>query len=267
VRVVILTCVPRGLASRCLPSLCDSGAVEVAGVVHPVTQAVDRRTELRRMARKVRKIGVFGAMNGLRIRDWYKDDGVADIAEVADLHGVPVVRPPFLNSDETRSALRSFDADLGLSLGNAYIQPSVFSIPRLGMINVHMELLPEFRGALSVMWPIYEGHGWTGFTVHRINDRIDAGAVVHRHSMPIEVTSSLRTTVETNLAATRALVPSAVRTVCENYESIEPPVLDAERRRYYTTPTFAEYRRMLRNHRRMAAQRRPELLAGDPVGG
>lgn len=261
-RVAVLTSLPVGLASRCLPALCDSPVIDVAAVVYPVAPTSDRRAELRRIRRKVGKIGLAGAVNGLRIRRWYNDDGTDDIVDVASRHGVPVLRPPALNSPETQAAFRDLDLDLGLSLGNGYIRQEVFTIPRLGMLNVHMELLPEFRGALGVIWPIYEGHGWTGFTVHQINERLDAGRVLYREEMPIVFRASLRETVESNLAALRARLPDALRSTCENYADLGSPPATGGPRRYYTTPTFAEYRRMLRNHRRMAAQANREGITG-----
>ena len=60
------------------------------------------------------------------------------------------------------------EADLGLALGNGFIGPSIFTIPCFGMVNIHSEMLPEFRGAQSFIWPIYEGVGWMGFTIHQI---------------------------------------------------------------------------------------------------
>ncbi len=206
---------------------------------------------LRRQLRKARKIGPFGALNGLRLRGWYTHKNVEDIAAVAERHSIPLVETETVNSQGTRDAFRECDADLGLSLGNGYIDSSVFTLPRYGMVNVHNELLPEFQGAQSIIWPIYEGVEETGFTIHQIDEHIDTGEILYQERLPIQFYPTLRETVERNLEKSRSRVPEAMRLVCENYEQLKARAIRQERGRAYTTPTLRQFIRMRRNHAQM----------------
>jgi len=256
-RVVILTSVRAGLASRCLPALCNSTAIDVAGVVLAGPGAPAKRRHLARKLRKMMQIGPLGAINGIRMRAWYHDSGARDIESVAAAYGVPVWETSGVNTDETRSRLREAEADLGLSLGNPYIAPSVFSIPRLGMVNVHTELLPEYQGAQSVIWPIHEGQSETGFSIHRIDRTIDTGELLLVRRMPILFGDSLAETVRRTVAATMEAVPAGLVEVCENYEALKSAAVAQPRMKPFTTPTFGQFLRMELRHRQMRSRAAP----------
>jgi methionyl-tRNA formyltransferase len=261
-KVLVLTSGRRGLASRCLPALVASRHVQVAGVVLAHGGSPNRRRAVMRRIRKTVAIGPLGALNGLRLRRWYADTATEDIVSLAQRHEVPLLETRFINSEPTRALFRSLGADLGLSLGNPYIAPSVFSIPQYGMVNVHGELLPEFQGAQGIIWPLYEGSTETGFTIHQIDARIDTGDILFQKRIPILLRPTLRETVEETLRLMRDQVPAALASVCENYENLRTQARPQGPGRSYTTPSFRQFSRMLRNHRALYA--RVAGLAGEP---
>lgn len=257
-RVLVLTSIRSGYASRCLPALCSSPQIDVVKVVLSTETNLNKKRSLRRRTRKIRKIGLVGALNGLRLRGWYADGNAEDIAVVAERHGVQLVETEAVNSESTRAIFKKANVDLGLSLGNGYIASSVFSLPKYGMINIHTEVLPRFQGAQSIIWPIHEGIGQTGFTIHQIDEHIDTGEILFRKECPIRFFPTLRETVERNLETTRSQVPDALRFVCENYERLKPQAIKQGKGKSYTTPSLSQFLRMLKNHREMyrrAAQR------------
>jgi methionyl-tRNA formyltransferase len=259
-RVVILTSFPRGLPARCLQRLLQSEAVTVAGVVVAEASARPGRRMLLRKAGKVLRIGPLGALNGLRLRRWYRDDDTEDVAELARRHGLPVTTVPFVNSDATRHAFRHANSDLGISLGNGYIAESIFSLPRHGMINVHGEMLPEFRGAQSVIWPIHEGLEETGFCIHQIDRHIDTGAILWQQRYPISFASTLRDTVERTSRVVRAEIPAALQYVCENYGALRQQAHPQGPGRSWTTPSLREFVRMTKNNRSFYERRQTTRL-------
>jgi methionyl-tRNA formyltransferase len=213
----------------------------------------------KRKLAKIWRIGPLGALNGIRMRDWFVDREAPDIGEVCRRHGVPLLETPFLNCDQTRRLMREANADLGLSLGNGYIAESVYSIPRLGMVNIHSEILPQFQGAQSVIWPIHEGLRETGFTIHRVSRAIDAGDIVFQAKYPIEFRATLRATVEHNLARSRERIPQTFVEVCERFDELAARATPQPRRASFTTPSYWQYRRMERNNGRFFAQGRTGL--------
>jgi methionyl-tRNA formyltransferase len=249
-RVLILTSFRYGTASSCLPALCGNPNVDVAGVVLAHGGTPNRKRALQRKISKTLKIGLLGALNGVRLRKWY-DESTDPIEVLAARYQTPLIETPYVNSDETRKIFRDMDVQLGLSLGNGYIGESVFSIPRYGMINVHGEILPDFQGAQSVIWSIYEGKTETGFTVHQIDRKIDTGQILYQEKVPIELHPTLRGTVEGTLRAIRKRVPEAVSLVSQNYEELRQKAKAQSHGKSYTTPSIWQFRRMLKNHHEM----------------
>ncbi len=248
-RIVILTSTPRGAASRVLPELCKNKSISIAGVVLAHGVSPNKKKYLRIKLQKTLNIGVLGALNGIRMRAWYDDNKVDDIHDVCQRLGIDLYETPYVNCDTTREMFRKLEADLGLSLGNGYIAKSVFSIPKHGMINIHTEILPDFQGAQSIIWPIYENRKDTGFTIHQIDSNIDTGEILYQERYPIEFSPVLKDTVLRNLDTARNRMPSAFSHVCEHYESLKEKALPQTVNKSSTTPSIWQFIRMVRNHR------------------
>ena len=178
--------------------------------------------------------------------------GIEDIATVAARHHVPFHETPGTNSAQTIEVVQRAQCTLGLSLGNGYISKRVFSIPSSGMINIHHELLPDYPGAQSVLWQIHDGHSMSGYTVHQIREHIDKGEILYREPIPISFESTLQQTVVTNCVTLFQKSVDGLVHVLNDYPAL---IAAAEAQpssgRTYTTPTWREFRTMLRQHRRL----------------
>lgn len=76
-------------------------------------------------------------------------------------------------------ALAGYRPDLMVIYGFNWLLPrSVYTVPRLGMLNVHPSLLPRYRGAAPVLWAIRNGDEEIGVTVHRVDDGADTGPIL-----------------------------------------------------------------------------------------
>lgn len=256
-RVIVFTKNRRGMAARCLPLLAGSDAVELAGVVFCSGEAPDRKKALKGKLAKAMRIGPLGAANGVRIRPWFKDYSAPDLFEACRETGAPLAETRIVNSERTVELFENAKADLGVCLGSSYIEPRVFNIPRFGMINLHGEILPRFQGAQSIIWPIYEGLGKTGFTIHQMDGRIDTGDILYQEEFDIEFHKTLRDTVIETANKVRAAMPAAILHVCENYEELRRKARPQSGGRRYTTPTFGQFLRMSANNRRMRKAGRP----------
>lgn len=249
-KLVILTSGTKGAASRVLPELCKNQNLEIMGVVLAHGVSPNRKKNLKRKIKKTLKIGVLGALNGLRLRTWYADSNIECIHQLCQRLDVTLIEVPHINGIETENQFRNFDADLGLSLGNGYIRKSIFSIPKYGMINIHTEILPDFQGAQSIIWPIYENRKETGFTIHQIDANIDTGEILFKEKYPIEFSTSLENTVRQNLETSRSKIPTAFSYVCENYKHLKNSATLQTPTKSYTTPSIWQFMRMVKNNMR-----------------
>ncbi len=106
--------------------------------------------------------------------------------EVARAHGIAVLHPKSLRDESFIAALKSFNADIFVVVAYGRLIPrEVFTLPRLGTINLHPSLLPRYRGAAPVEWAIMHGEPRTGVTVQLINERLDAGDIVMQREIPL----------------------------------------------------------------------------------
>lgn len=57
------------------------------------------------------------------------------------IHSVPAI-----NGEQACAWVRDFGADLGVALGAPILKPALFTLPRMGTINLHKGRLPDYRG-------------------------------------------------------------------------------------------------------------------------
>jgi formyl transferase-like protein len=232
VNVVVLTRNPRGIASRFLarrpgPVILDEGA----------------RSDWKRRARKLRRVGLTAAPVGLALRRVYAAAGAGPpLEEVA----TEIVRVPTLNGDEARAALRRLGADVAVSLDNALIREETFALPAHGTINVHHGAVPDYRGGPPVFWELLDGRETVGFTIHRIDSGIDTGPVLGEGKVPIERRGSLAETLAATIPRLHEASLEALERVLEgNFDGHPQPPGG----RHRTTPTLRDYLRVRRRLR------------------
>lgn len=259
-RVFILTSSLSGTAAAALPVIAKLPGVEVAGILRSRGVLTQRqRSRLRRrQLKKILAIGPLGALNGIKMRRWYSEAVgkhlcVPPVNQTAADLGIPYEEVPSPSHEDCAKAITGLNCDLGLSLGNGYIPRSVFSIPAKGMLNIHHEYLPEFRGAQSVIWQIYKGSQTTGFTIHTIDAGIDTGAIVTRKRVPIVLRPTLEETVSITYAKLIEQSIVSLAEILRNPQMIEQAQLQGPGG-HYTTPSIWQFLTMVRQHRRMVRE-------------
>ena len=61
----------------------------------------------------------------------------------------------------------------------------VWNMPRMGTINVHGSLLPQYRGAAPINWAIINGDLETGVTTFKLQHEIDTGDILLQQKVAI----------------------------------------------------------------------------------
>jgi methionyl-tRNA formyltransferase len=67
---------------------------------------------------------------------------------------------------------------------------NILNVPRFGAINVHTSLLPKYRGCNPLQWAIINNERETGITLHKMNERFDAGDIIDQEKVAINFFSS-----------------------------------------------------------------------------
>lgn len=101
-------------------------------------------------------------------------------------HGLRVLQPASLTTDQARAPL--LDVDLDVLVVAAYgliLPPAVLAWPRHGGVNVHASLLPRWRGAAPIQHALLAGDRESGITIMQMDAGLDTGPVVETRAVAI----------------------------------------------------------------------------------
>jgi len=88
-------------------------------------------------------------------------------------------RAEFINDTDVFETVRRLAPDVVAVFGTSLIRPPLLGLGRLGMLNLHGGLSPDYRGADCTFWALYNGEPeQVGCTLHFINAGIDTGALI-----------------------------------------------------------------------------------------
>lgn len=86
---------------------------------------------------------------------------------------------PHINHAEVVALAHTLQPDLICVFGTSLIRGELLSLGRLGIINLHGGLSPEYRGADCTFWALHNGEpDKVGCTLHYIDAGIDTGRLI-----------------------------------------------------------------------------------------
>jgi methionyl-tRNA formyltransferase len=116
------------------------------------------------------------------------------VKAVAMAEQIPVWQPPRVKKDaETLNLLEQSGADFFVVAAYGQIlSQQILDLPRLGCINVHGSILPQYRGAAPIQWCLYNGETETGITTMLMDAGMDTGAMLLKAYTPIHLFDNAR---------------------------------------------------------------------------
>ena len=109
------------------------------------------------------------------------------VKEVALEHGTPVFQPRTLRDGGEDENIRTLAPELIVVVAYGCILPvSVLSIPKHGCINLHVSLLPKYRGSAPVQWSVLNGDPETGVSIMQMDEGLDTGDVLRCERIAID---------------------------------------------------------------------------------
>jgi methionyl-tRNA formyltransferase len=100
------------------------------------------------------------------------------VKQYAVQKNIPVLQPEKLKNPEFIEILRGYDADLFVVVAFRMLPEIIWTMPRLGTMNLHGSLLPRYRGAAPINWAVINGEKETGVTTFFLKHEIDTGDVL-----------------------------------------------------------------------------------------
>lgn len=139
----------------------------------PILEAAARRTELQGVVTQPDR----PAGRGQKIT-------APPVKVAAQRLGVPVYQPASLRDFARELSGQHFDFFILASYGKI-IPQSLLDVPKLGSLNVHPSLLPQYRGATPIQAALRDGASETGVTIMLMDAGLDTGDVVLQERTPI----------------------------------------------------------------------------------
>ena len=100
------------------------------------------------------------------------------IKKIALNNDIPLFQPNNLKDPIFLDEIKSLNPDLFVVVAFRILPELLINIPKLGTINLHSSLLPNYRGAAPINWVIINGEKETGVTTFFINKNIDEGDII-----------------------------------------------------------------------------------------
>lgn len=183
--------------------------------------------------------------------------------------GVPFYLVKNYHEAAAIAAMRRVQPDLGIIWGTNILKEPVFSVPRLGSINLHQGLAPYYRGGPPVFWELYNGESELGITVHFVAPKVDTGDIIAQQRVPLIYDDAYGTDYERFIADFRRritdrcaeVMTSAVRAIAGG--TAQPMAQDISLGQRYRLPVKREKDELRRRLRER--QQRQTTVAQRPA--
>ena len=100
------------------------------------------------------------------------------VKQFATANGIKVLQPVKLKDERFLEELKGLNADLQVVVAFRMLPEVVWNMPRLGTINLHASLLPQYRGAAPINWVLINGEKESGVTTFFLKHEIDTGDIL-----------------------------------------------------------------------------------------
>src|SRR3954452_22678409 len=129
------------------------------------------------------------------------------VHEQAEELGIEVRTPRTLRNEEEQARFRELNADLAVIAAYGLILPKpILDAPSRGCINIHASLLPRWRGAAPIQRAILAGDETSGVTLMQMDEGLDTGPMLMRHTLDIRRKNAGQVTDEIAKLGARLLV-------------------------------------------------------------
>jgi len=138
-------------------------------------------------------------------------------------HNIPVEQPVNFKAINDQEKLAQYNADIMVVVAYGLLLPeAILNAPRLGCINVHGSLLPEWRGAAPIQRSLEAGDVKTGVTIMQMDKGLDTGDMILTAECIIEPTDTSASLYEKlALLGPTALVDTLTLMAQDNYNANE----------------------------------------------
>ncbi len=178
------------------------------------------------------------------------------VKQLAEKHGIPVYQPRTLRDGSSDDVIRELAPDIVVVVAyGCIIPPQLLHVARYGCINLHVSLLPKYRGSAPIQWAVLNGDSRTGVSIMQLDEGLDTGDVLMVEPVdidPEETSGQLFDRVsavgaKTLVAALEKLPSGQLKPVPQQHElATQAPPLNKDMARFDFTQTAAHIHNWVR---------------------
>jgi len=146
-------------------------------------------------------------------------------------HGIHYHRVKDLNSRESANTIQQYETDLIVFTGGGLIRQELLESTRIGILNCHWGILPEYRGMDTTIWAEWEQQP-TGLSLHFMDYGVDTGPIISTYPVargPEESFEAFHGRLE---AMSAEKIVSTARLICQG--TVDPvPQKVTQGKQYY----------------------------------
>ena len=101
------------------------------------------------------------------------------VKQLAQSHDILVYQPRTLRDGSSDALIEQLAPDIIVVVAyGCIIPPQLLHIAKYGCINLHVSLLPKYRGSAPIQWAVLNGDAETGVSIMQLDEGLDTGDVL-----------------------------------------------------------------------------------------
>ena len=110
------------------------------------------------------------------------------VKQLAQQHDIPVYQPRTLRDGSSDELIRQLAPDIIVVVAyGCIIPPQLLHTAKYGCINLHVSLLPKYRGSAPIQWAVLNGDAETGVSIMQLDEGLDTGDVLMVEPVAIDL--------------------------------------------------------------------------------
>lgn len=138
-----------------------------------------------------------------------------------------ILQPTNLKDHNFQEELKALNAHLQIIVAFRMLPETVWNMPKLGSINLHASLLPQYRGAAPINWSVINGEEKTGVTTFFLKHEIDTGNIILQDEVAITLKDNAGTIHDKLMISGAKLLTKTTQLIIDdNYKEIPQKQID-----------------------------------------
>ena len=109
------------------------------------------------------------------------------VHNLALAHNIKIFTPLNFSAEQEKNNLNRLRPELIIVMAYGLKLPNyLLNLPKLGCINIHVSLLPRWRGAAPIEYSLLNGDRETGVSIFKLVEKMDAGPIIEYESFEID---------------------------------------------------------------------------------